>query len=63
MALKQEEEDNFRKMKYLKNLLFRVRVYFRRFWRCLNAYQSGKNYSHVLQLFFSHLCKADLSSH
>ncbi|CAF3360349.1 unnamed protein product, partial [Rotaria sp. Silwood2] len=36
---------------------------FRRFWRCLYAYQSGQNYSQVLQLFFSHSCKADVSSH
>ena len=56
MALKQEEKDNFRKMKYGKNLLLRMRVYFRRFWRRLNAHQSGKiilkccNYSLVISV-------------
>lgn len=25
---------------------------FRRFWRCLDAYNTGKTYSEVLQLFF-----------
>ena len=36
---------------------------FRRFWRYLYAYQSGQNYSQVLQIFFSHLRKVDVSFH
>lgn len=36
---------------------------FRRFWKSLLAYQSGQDYSQVLQLFFSNLCKSNVISH
>ena len=36
---------------------------FRRFWRALDAYNKGKTYNEVLQLFFSGSCKYDIASH
>ena len=32
---------------------------FRRFWKAVDAYNEGKSYSEVLQLFFSNLCKGE----
>lgn len=36
---------------------------FRRFWQTCDGYQNGKTYQDVLKLFFSNLCKEQISSH
>ncbi|CAM4804123.1 unnamed protein product [Rotaria magnacalcarata] len=36
---------------------------FRRFWKCLEAYDQGKTYSEVLQLFFSKTCTGTNTGH
>lgn len=36
---------------------------FRRFWKAVDAYNEGKSYSQVLQLFFSNLCKGEAIIH
>ena len=36
---------------------------FRRFWRTLQAYGYGKNYSEVLTIYFSGLCKDNIITH
>ena len=35
----------------------------RRFWKCLESYGDGKEYQEVLCLFFSNLCKSEITSH
>ena len=36
---------------------------FRRFWRVLDAYNTGQTYEQVLHLFYSNLCDSDIQSH
>ena len=36
---------------------------FRRFWHCLDAYDQGKTYGEVLQLFFSNNCSGTNREH
>lgn len=56
LKLIQESRTNFQQKEVQLKL-------FRRFWHCLEAYNQGKTYSEVLQLFFSSNCSGKIKTH